>query len=165
MIKSKILCLLPIDNTKRFICAIHDKDIGNEILKIFLHPVEKYNTKTPEMSSPACGWYENTLKRLNVINDHIKNNKYEFILCNDSNVIIQNNAQLLDEYKNITYFEPVTLTKQLSLVTMSKKVFNLNYKKEMLNKQSKIDEIKKALIIENLSIDKIKQLQSILDIK
>lgn len=165
MIKSKITCVLPVDNTKRFICAIHDKDINNDILKIFLHPINKYNNKTTALASGTSAfWYAETIKRVESINAHIKNNKYEFDLCSEENIVIKHNAHLLEEYKDITHFELVTLTKQLSLTMVSKKLLSERLKNEQHNKYLQINEITEALMSDKLNKENLKQLQTILGI-
>jgi len=164
MINSKITCAFPVDNTKRFICAIFDKDINNDILKIFLHPISKFHNKTPEQASGiSTFWYAETIKRIDGINAHIKNNKYEFELCNEENIVVKHNAHLLKEYKNITHFELAELTKQLSLTKMSKKLLS-DRLKEQHNKYLQINEITEALMSDKLNQENLKQLQAILGI-
>ncbi len=165
MIKNKIKFVLPLDNTKRFICAIHDKNIKEEILTIYLHPVDKYNKKTPQIKSSPSTWYEDNLKKLIVINDRIKNNKYNFIVCDENNTIIHREAHLMEEYKNITNFELVTITKQITFITLSKKSLQAQLQKEKIKKQNSLDEIKNILISDNINVETIKQLQSILGLK
>lgn len=148
---SNVYC---VDNTRKYVGAIHDTDISKDILQIYIYDIDTYY----RVSDIKAIGYERSHRQIEAINKHIANNKFELILSHINNgvgSIITRNVEKLDPYKDIKKFELVKFTKRLSFAPISQKVIQSHIKQEHKRaaKQKDIEAIKNAL--NALTIDTI----------